>query len=86
LVFNFEFFFLQRYCTDKFSRGYWQLLQITHICQRVVNTLILVQRVLITLRSNCQWVLDNLYWQFHESCLITKKRQTFRNTFEETKS
>jgi hypothetical protein len=55
--------------SDQFSTGYWQLLQIVHISQRVA---ILGQRVFITLQSNCQRVLDNLYRQ--EGCPINKER------------
>jgi hypothetical protein len=36
--------------------------------------LILGQRVLITLQSSCQRVLDNLYRHLQEGCLINKER------------
>ena len=113
LVFNFEFYFLQRYCrkvaslcaigatllqcakgcwqpsgkfftagkrvwatpSGKFLTGYqrllvtlWQILQrvltnfanSTYLPEGCQNSLILGQRVLITLQSNCQRVLDNV--------------------------
>jgi hypothetical protein len=38
------------------------------------SPLILGQRVLITLQSSCQRVLDNLYGHFQEGCPINKER------------
>jgi hypothetical protein len=38
------------------------------------SSLILGQRVLITLQSSCQRVLDNLYGHFQEGCHINKER------------
>jgi hypothetical protein len=38
------------------------------------SPLILGKRVLITLQSSCQRVLDNLYGRFQEGCPINKER------------
>jgi hypothetical protein len=38
------------------------------------SPLILGQRVLITLQSSCQWVLDNLCGHFQEGCPFNKER------------
>jgi hypothetical protein len=74
--------------SDKFVIGCQRLLAILWtILQRALATianstyfpegcqhsLILSHRVLITLQSNCQRVLDNLYRHLHEGCPINKK-------------
>jgi hypothetical protein len=60
----------------------WQILQrvLTNFANSIYlpegcqHTLILGQRVLITLQSNCQRVLDNLYIHLQEGCPINKER------------
>jgi hypothetical protein len=46
----------------------------TYLPEGCPHPLILGQRVLIILQSNCQRVLDNLYRHLQEGCPINKER------------
>jgi hypothetical protein len=46
----------------------------TYLPEGCQHPLILGQRVLITLQSNCQRVLDSLYRHLQEGCPINKER------------
>jgi hypothetical protein len=46
----------------------------TYLPEGGKHPLILGQRVLITLQSNCQRVLDNLYRHLQEGCTSNKER------------
>jgi hypothetical protein len=46
----------------------------TYLPEGCPHLLILDQRVLITLQSNCQRALDNLYRHLQEGCPINKER------------
>jgi hypothetical protein len=55
-------------------QGYCNFANSTYLPEGCQYPLILGQRVLITLWSNCQRVLDNLYRNLQEGCPIIKER------------